>query len=102
MEDLSEDIEVLPKPITESADFIHLFCISFDKLKSAVKMYKPALKKTGMLWISWPKGSSSIPTDLKPDPIRNHLLETGLVDIKVAAVDDIWSGLKFTYRVKDR
>lgn len=55
-----------------------------------------------MLWVSWPKGGTSISTDLKRDPIREHLLEIGLVDIKVAAIDDTWSGLKFTYRVKDR
>lgn len=101
-DDLPDNLVILSKPKPETADFIHLFCTSFDELKSAVKTYKPSLKKTGMLWVSWPKGGTSISTDLKRDPIREHLLEIGLVDIKVAAIDDTWSGLKFTYRVKDR
>ncbi len=65
-------------------------------------MVKPALKKSGILWVSWPKGASKIQTDLKREPIREHLLKTGLVDIKVCAVDEDWSGLKFMYRKEDR
>ncbi|MCB0497457.1 MAG: DUF3052 domain-containing protein [Cyclobacteriaceae bacterium] len=101
-DDLPDDLVILSGPQSEMADFIHLFCVSLDELKSAFAKYKPALKKTGMLWISWPKGGVPIATDLKRDPIREHLLANGLVDIKVAAVDDTWSGLKFMYRVKDR
>jgi len=85
-----------------SADFIHIFCTTEEELAKLVDVYKPALKPNGMLWISWPKGSSSIPTDLKRDPIRIYLLSIGLVDVKIAAVDDDWSGLKFVYRLKDR
>lgn len=55
-----------------------------------------------MLWVSWPKGSSSIETDLKRDVIRNYVLSLGLVDTKVASFDEDWSGLKFVYRLKDR
>ena len=54
------------------------------------------------MWISWPKGSSSIRTDLKRDQIRELLIEIGLVDAKVASIDNDWSGLKFVYRLKDR
>lgn len=99
---LPNDLEVLSEPEPDTADFIHLFCISLDELKLVVTSYKPSLKKTGMLWVSWPKGGANITTDLKRDPIREHLLNIGLVDIKVAAVDETWSGLKFTYRIKDR
>lgn len=86
----------------EGADFIHLFCKSFEELERVVEQFKPALKKNGLLWISWPKGSSKMKTDLKRDLIREHLLEIGLVDVKVAAINEDWSGLKFVYRVKDR
>lgn len=71
-------------------------------LETNVKKYIGALKKDGLLWISWPKGQSTIKTDLKRDWIRKHVLDLGLVDIKVAAIDQDWSGLKFVYRTKDR
>lgn len=100
--DLPREWELLEQPQKESADFIHLFCTTLDELKLQVAQYHPTLKKTGSLWISWPKGTSKIPTDLKRDPIRNHLLNIGLVDVKVAAIDSDWSGLKFMYRIKDR
>ncbi|MBQ4819252.1 DUF3052 family protein [Aquimarina sp. MMG016] len=87
---------------TESTDFIHLFCTTMDELQETVTKYKSALHKNGLLWVSWPKGSSKIPTDLKREPIREYLLDIGLVDVKVCAVDADWSGLKFVYRVKDR
>ena len=56
----------------------------------------------GMIWISWPKKSSKISTDLTENAIRDFALEMGLVDIKVCAVDDIWSGLKFVIPLKFR
>ncbi len=60
------------------------------------------LAKSGALWISWPKKSSSLASDLNGDLVRELGLATGLVDIKVRAVDDDWSGLKFVYRKADR
>nr|WP_297784951.1 DUF3052 domain-containing protein [uncultured Allomuricauda sp.] len=83
-------------------DFIHLFFTSFHELQTHVGKFIRALKKDGLLWISWPKGQSKIQTDLKRDLIREHILDLGLVDIKVAAIDNDWSGLKFVYRTKDR
>lgn len=85
-----------------SADFIHLFFTESKELKTHFSAYKKALKKTGSLWVSWPKGRSEIATDLKRDMIREYVLKQGLVDIKVAAIDEDWSGLKFVYRKKDR
>jgi hypothetical protein len=55
-----------------------------------------------MLWISWPKRSSKVPTDLNENVIREIGLKNGLVDVKVCAVDEIWSSLKFVFRTKDR
>ena len=100
--DLPDNISTLDTILTNTADFIHLFFTTVEELKIVVTKYKPALKKSGILWVSWPKGSSKISTDLKRDIIREHLLSIGLVDVKVAAIDDNWSGLKFVYRLKDR
>jgi hypothetical protein len=63
---------------------------------------KSSLAQNGLLWISWPKRSSGVATDLSENIIREIGLSNGLVDIKVCAVDETWSGLKFVYRVKDR
>ena len=60
------------------------------------------LTKTGALWVSWPKGSSKLEKDLNENDVRDIGLKGGLVDVKVCAVDDNWSGLKFMYRRKDR
>lgn len=86
----------------DTADFIHVFCTSKKELIESVSNLKHAMKQTGMLWVSWPKGSSKINTDLKRELIREYLLSIGLVDIKVASIDEYWSGLKFVYRLKDR
>ena len=88
--------------IFQIIDFIHLFCRTLEDLEQHIMPCKVALKKTGMLWISWPKGTSSSATNLKRDPIRDYVLEIGLVDVKVAAINKDWSGLKFVYRSKDR
>jgi len=100
--DLPEDISYVEIPDPESMDFIHLFVKQWSELETAVPRLKPLLKKTGILWISWLKGASSIPTDIKRDPMREFVLKQGLVDTKVCAVDQDWSGLKFVYRTKDR
>lgn len=100
--ELPEGCQLLTEANPATADFVHLFCTSQEDLATWSSLAKDAITKNGMLWISWPKGKSSIPTDLKRDPIRNHFLDLGLVDVKVAAVDDDWSGLKFVYRIKDR
>ncbi len=97
-----ENVSIAAHPQPETLDFIHLFCTTYAELQQNASACKALLKKTGMLWVSWPKGSSAISTDLKREPIREYLLELGLVDIKVAAVNEDWSGLKFVYRTKDR
>ncbi|MEM9647988.1 MAG: DUF3052 domain-containing protein [Bacteroidota bacterium] len=92
----------IQKEVTGEIDFIHLFCTSLKELMETAPKYKAVLKKDGLLWVSWPKGGSKIATDLKREPIREFMLSTGLVDVKVTAVDQDWSGLKFVYRTKDR
>lgn len=96
------DIVVTEKPKIESVDFAHVFLMSQADLKKMLPEIKPYLKKTGTLWISWPKKAAKLDADLDGNIVRSYGLGIGLVDVKVAAVDDIWSGLKFMYRVKDR
>lgn len=101
-ETLDLNLKIYKELKDKSADFIHAFCTTQKELEYIVKEFIPLLKFEGMLWISWPKGTSKIKTELKREPIREFLLANGLVDIKVAAIDDDWSGLKFVYRLKDR
>ncbi|WP_394748844.1 DUF3052 domain-containing protein [Spongiimicrobium salis] len=100
--DLPEGLKYPKEIVSENTDFIHIFCTHMEDLEKVGKIYKNALKKNGLLWVSWPKGASKILTDLKREPIRSYMLGIGLVDVKVAAVDADWSGLKFVYRLKDR
>jgi len=86
----------------ETIDFIHVFATTEQELSEAFHAAKPALKKNGSLWISWPKKSSKIPTEIDKFYVMKYGLDNGLVDVKVAAVDNDWSGHKFVYRVKDR
>ena len=83
-------------------DFVQLFVKNQPELKSRFLEAKERLKMDGSLWVSWPKKASGIATDLNENVIRDFGLAAGLVDVKVCAVDDVWSGLKFVYRLKDR
>lgn len=87
---------------SSQTDFIHIFCMSQKEFFELFQKSKQNLKKDGLIWVSWPKKASKIETDLDENIIRNFGLRTGLVDVKVCAVDDTWSGLKFVYRTKDR
>jgi hypothetical protein len=88
--------------MSDGLDFIQIFSKDFNELAEVLNSNKPKLKKNGMIWISWPKKASKIPTDITEDLIRNYAIEIGLVDVKVCAVDEIWSGLKLVYRLRDR
>jgi hypothetical protein len=80
-------------------DFIHAFFEDARSFRAALPRLKAALRSSGALWISWRKGKV---TDLTEDAVRDHALAAGLVDVKVCAVDDTWSGLKLVYRLRDR
>jgi hypothetical protein len=99
--ELPEDIMVADS-LAGSLDFIHFFTTRRETLAAEFPQLKQALTPSGILWISWPKRSARVETDLTEDTIRAIGLENGLVDVKVAAVDEVWSGLKFVYRLKDR
>jgi hypothetical protein len=83
-------------------DFAMVFTKSTKMLSKEFKRLTKQLAPAGMLWIGWPKKSSGVPTDLDENKIREIGLAAGLVDVKVCAVTDVWSGLKFVRRVKDR
>lgn len=83
-------------------DLIHFFTKSQNEYKLLLPQLKSRIKSNGSIWISWPKKSSKVPTDITEDIIRGFALQTGLVDIKVCAVDETWAGLKLVIPVKDR
>lgn len=79
-------------------DLIHLFTKSAATVVDAVPVLRDRIKPDGMIWVSWPKKASKVPTDVTEDTIRNRALTDVLVDVKVCAVDDVWSGLKLVVR----
>ena len=83
-------------------DFAMLFTKSQADLKREFRRVEKMLQPAGMLWVSWPKKSSGVASDLDDNSVREIGLAAGLVDVKVCAVTEIWSGLKFVRRVKDR
>jgi len=99
--ELSDDV-MLAKATGRQLNVVLLFVESLAELKKRFAPLVNRLVANGALWVCWPKRASGIRTDLDENVIRHHGLETGLVDVKVCAVDDIWSGLKFVIRLVDR
>ena len=83
-------------------DFAMLFAKKQGELKIEFARLAKLLAPAGMLWVSWPKKASGVATDMNENDVRRLGLEAGLVDVKVCAVSDVWSGLKFVRRVSDR
>ncbi|HEV7218718.1 MAG: DUF3052 domain-containing protein [Terriglobales bacterium] len=83
-------------------DFAMLFTKSRNEVEKQFPRFSKQLAPAGMLWVSWPKKSSGVATDLDENVVREIGLKDGLVDVKVCAVTEIWSGLKFVIRVKNR
>ncbi|MEN2282940.1 DUF3052 domain-containing protein [Algoriphagus sp. SE2] len=97
------DVNLETKPeYSEQADLIHLFVQSEEELEVGFKHAHRFHNKSGAFWVSWPKKTSGIPTEVDKYQIMSYGLESRLVDVKVAAIDESWSGLKFMYRIKDR
>jgi hypothetical protein len=86
----------------DSLDFAMIFVKRAAELKQKFVEISRQLAPAGMLWVSWPKKASGVATDLTENEVRDIGLAAGLVDVKVCAVDEVWSGLKFVIRVKDR
>jgi hypothetical protein len=83
-------------------DFAILFVRTQSDLKKGFGRLRDRLESNGMLWVAWPKKTSGVATDLTEGVVRTFGLESGLVDVKICAIDDTWSGLKFVRRLKDR
>ena len=79
-------------------DVIHGFTTARSELETAAKPLMDSIDRDGSIWISWPKKASKVPTDITEDVIRDVILPIGLVDVKVCAVDTVWSGLKLVIR----
>jgi len=99
--ELPDGVQFIKRP-TKSLDIILLFVLTEQALMRDFAKLAATLVSNGMLWIAWPKKSSGVKTDLSEDRVRQIGLDAGLVDVKVCAIDDTWSGLKFVYRLKDR
>ena len=94
-------IERLESP-EPPVDLAHIFVTDFAALDCELRMLLPLIARDGMIWVSWPKKASKVPTDITEDVIREIALPLHLVDVKVCAVDDIWSGLKLVIRKERR
>ena len=96
---LPADVKVswLPGPRV-GMEFVHVFAKSASELRRKLKSYRGAIAPGGVIWVSWPKKSSGVATDVTEDVVRDQALPIGLVDVKVCAVDEVWSGLKLMIR----
>jgi hypothetical protein len=91
---LPDDVTVLTR-LPAAVDMVHVFVIEAAALESKLERYRKAIGPDGVVWVSWPKKSSGVATDLTDIAVRQTALRYGLVDIKVCAIDEVWSGLKF-------
>jgi hypothetical protein len=99
--ELPEDV-TLAKSTAGQVNVAILFVQSFADLKKHFAALADRLVANGALWVCWPKKASRVETDLDENVVRHHGLEVGLVDVKVCAIDEVWSGLKFVIRLVDR
>ena len=97
LEPLPADV-TFEKVVSESIDLIHVFTDSRAKLASALAQCRKTMRPDAILWVSWPKKASKVRTDITEDTVREVALPMGLVDVKVCAVDEVWSGLKLVIR----
>ena len=98
---LPKNAEIV-KRLSSPLDLVVLFVDQEKQLSRQFSLIAKKLAANGMIWVAWPKKSSGVPTDLTFDPVQRIGLDSGLVDVKICAIDEIWSGLKFVIRVKDR
>jgi len=101
LEGLPEGLD-FREPAGEDLDFVHVFVRERRHLSDHLERFRNAIVQNGMIWVSWPKKASGVESDLTEDVVRQIGLSAGLVDVKVCAVDETWSGHKFVIRKKDR
>ncbi len=88
--------------LTKPLDIVLLFVLTERALLRDFTKLAEKLATDGMIWVAWPKKSSGVTTDLTFERVQRIGLDSGLVDVKICAIDDVWSGLKFVFRLKDR
>lgn len=101
LEDLPKEIHLVENLETK-VDFIHFFTNNFNELAELLDEYQNQIKDDGMIWVSWYKKAAKLPTEITEDIVREAALKLKLVDIKVCAVDEKWSGLKLVIRKEHR
>jgi hypothetical protein len=99
---LPEAVEIVRDDDEGPLDLAVFFTTRADALPAAFRRIGPRVHPAGTLWIAWPKKAAKVPTDVTEDVVRAVGLREGMVDVKVCAIDDVWSGLKFVYRLADR
>jgi hypothetical protein len=92
----------LVERLAGKVDMVHLFTKEAAELGAKLPRYRNRIEENGVIWVSWPKKAAKIPTDVTEDVVRELALPLGLVDTKVCAVDEIWSGLKLVIRLENR
>lgn len=88
--------------MSHDTDIVHVFTLEKAKLARALKSALKGMRQDAAIWVSWPKRASGVPTDVTEDVVRELALPLGLVDIKVCAIDSVWSGLKLVVRRENR
>ncbi len=97
LEPLPNEVQFVSR-LSGSTDLIQIFSARRTDLEKALQSYRGAIKPAATVWVSWPKKSSKVPTDITEDTVRELALPLGFVDVKVCAVDEVWSGLKLVIR----
>lgn len=92
----------LTRALSQRVDMIHLFTKNARELETSLQKYRKAIRDDAVVWISWPKKASKVRTDITEGVIRAIALPLGFVDVKVCAVDEVWSGLKLVIRREQR
>ena len=104
--DFAETLGALPHGVkttkSGTVDIAVLFVNRFSELSRKFVQLRDRLETNGMLWVAWPKKSSGVKTDVDENLVRGFGLRAGLVDVKICAIDETWSGLKFVRRLRDR
>ena len=99
--DLPDNAQIVTR-VTKPLDIALLFVLTERALLRDFDKLAKKLAPNGMIWVAWPKKSSGVATDLVFERVQRIGLDSGLVDVKICAIDDVWSGLKFVIRLKDR
>ncbi|MDA0193883.1 MAG: DUF3052 domain-containing protein [Bacteroidetes bacterium] len=99
--ELPDNVQII-EDSTQSLDFVHIFTNTINEMGDLLQLYMDIITRNGMIWVSWHKKASKLPSEITEDDIRNVALSLGMVDVKVCSVDEIWSGLKIVIRVENR